>query len=142
MGLPFADATDVADRWRPLSDAEQQTADVLCGDASRLLLARFPGIDGQIVSGQVDAETVTQVVAGMVKRAMVAPADGITSQSETTGPYGHSQTYANPLGNVFLTQADITLILGYQPAAQSHTFANTTRHRENRGPGFVYGGWV
>jgi hypothetical protein len=33
------------------------------------------------------------------------------------GPYSQSQTFANPLGNVFLTAADMTLILGYQPSA-------------------------
>jgi hypothetical protein len=40
----------------------------------------------------------------MVKRAMIAPSDGITQQSEAMGPYSQSQSYANPLGNVFLTR--------------------------------------
>lgn len=139
MAAPFATSDDVAARWRPLSAAEQVVADTLCSDASNLIRARFPGIDDQVTSGAIDAEVLTQVVAGMVKRAMVAPSDGITSQSEGVGPYSRSQTYANPLGNVFLTQADLTLILGYRPAAQTVRYANTTSNRENAGPGYVYG---
>jgi hypothetical protein len=138
MADPFATADDVAVRWRPLSATESDTAEILCGDASNLLRARFPGIDGQVTSGQIDAAVLTQVVAGMVKRAMISPSDGVTSSSAGTGPYSHTQTFANPLGNVFLTAADLTLILGYQPSASSHRFANDTCRVENSGPGFVY----
>lgn len=138
MPVAYATSDDVATRWRPLTDAEASTADVLCGDASALIRARFPGIDGEVTSGQVDAAVLTQVVAGMVKRAMVAPADGISSASESMGPYAHSQNYANPMGNVFLTQADLVLIRGYQPKAQTSGYANTTIRREDCGPGYEY----
>jgi hypothetical protein len=113
-------------RWRPLTDAEKDTADVLAEDASAIVRARFPGIDAQIASGALDAAVVRLVVAGMVKRAMVAPEDGVAQQSEGMGPYSQSRTFANPMRNVFLTAADLVLILGYQPAGQSHGFANTT----------------
>lgn len=138
MAAPFATADDVAARWRPLTAAETAVATVLCGDASNLLRARFPGIDGQVTSGAMDLDVLAAVVAGMVKRAMIAPSEGVSSESETTGPFSHSQTYANPLGNVFLTAADLVLILGYQPSGQTGQYANTTIHRENRGPGFIY----
>jgi hypothetical protein len=141
MGDPFADSSDVAARWRPLTSAEIGQADVLCADASALIRARFPGIDSQVTSGQVDSGVLTMVVAGMVRRAMIAPAEGVSSQSETAGPFARSQTFANPLGNVFLTAADLTLILGYQPRASSHKFGNDTCRVENTGPGFVYGVW-
>lgn len=126
MADPFATADDVAARWRPLNSDEQAIATTLAGDASLIIRARFPGIDSEVQSGQVDPAVLVTVVAGMVKRAMIAPSDGVASQSDGMGPYSHSQTYANPLGNVFLTQADIVLILGYQPAGQSVTFANDT----------------
>lgn len=138
MADPFADSSDVAARWRPLTTDEEDTADVLCADASNVIRARFPGIDSQVAGGQVDAAVLTQVVAGMVKRAMIAPADGVTSQSESAGPFSRSQSFANPLGNVFLTAADLVLILGYQPAAVSARFTNSTWRSENCGPGFVY----
>lgn len=128
MADPFADASDVAARWRPLTSDETTVAQTLCMDASTLIRQRFPGIDSQVTSGAVDPNILTMVCAGMVKRALVAPDDGVSAQTETTGPYGRSRTYANPLQNVFLTAADQVLILGYQPAGQSNCYANTTSH--------------
>jgi hypothetical protein len=138
MTALFATAQDVADRWRPLSDSEETLADVLCGDASTLIRARFPGIDGQAAAGQIDPDILTIVVAGMVKRAMIAPADGVSQQSETVGPFSRAQSFANPLQNVFLTAADLVLILGYQPSASSHRYANDTNRVEGCGPAYVY----
>jgi hypothetical protein len=126
MTDPFATPLDVAARWRPLTADESELALVLAMDAASLLRARFPGLDSQVAAGTMDRNILTMVVAGMVKRAMVAPAEGISQESEGIGPFTHSQTYANPMGNVFLTAADLTLILGYQPTAMSVGFTNTT----------------
>lgn len=126
MADPFATAEDVAARWRPLTPNEQTTAETLVIDASAVIRARFPGIDGQVTSGAVDADVLTMVVAGMVKRALIAPMDGVSQQAQTAGPYSQSQTFANPMGNVFLTAAELVLIIGYQPAAGSHRYGNTT----------------
>lgn len=123
---PFADADDVAARWRPLTSDETFVADALTRDASALLRARFPGIDGQVTSGAVDADILTMVVAGMVKRALVAPDDGVSQESETTGPYSHSQSFANPMRNVFLTAADLVLIQGYKAKGGTFQYGNTT----------------
>lgn len=124
--ISFATVQDVSDRWRPLTSAEEVVAQTLIDDASMVLRSRFPGLDDQVTAGSVDANAVVMVVAGMVKRAMIAPADGISQQSESTGPYSRSQSYANPLGNVFLTAAEVTLIMGYRPTGQSVGFANDT----------------
>ena len=140
MALPaFASAEDVAARWRPLTSAEESVAEALLIDASLLIRARFPGIDAQSASGQVDPDVLVAVTAGMVKRAMIAPADGISQESQGMGPFTHSQSYANPLGNVFLTQADITLILGYMPAGQASQFANDTTCSSGDAYSRVYG---
>src|SRR4051812_28606000 len=103
MADPFATAADVAARWRSLTPAEETIADTLVSDASALIRARFPGIDAQVTSGAVEAGILTIVVAGMVKRAMIAPDDGLAQHSESAGPFSDSRTYANPLRNVFLT---------------------------------------
>lgn len=129
MANPFAVPDDVAARWRPLTPNEAFVAETLVADASALIRARFPGIDSQVTSGAIDPDVLTLVVAGMVKRALVSPSDGVASATQTAGPYSQGQTFANPLGNVFLTAADMTLILGYQPAGASHTYANTTIRR-------------
>lgn len=123
---PFATSDDIAARWRPLSTAEAAIADTLAGDASTLIRARFPGIDASAISGALDPNILTIITSNMVRRAMTAPALGVTAQSETIGPYSTSQTFANPLGNVFLTAAEITMILGYVPAAQNIVYANDT----------------
>lgn len=140
MADPFASSADVAARWRPLTTAETAVADVLAGDASTLIRARFPGIDGQVTSGGVDANILTMVVAGMVKRALIAPDDGVSQQSEGVGPFSHSRSYTNPMRNVFLTAADLTLILGYLPAGGTHHFGNDTIRPSGDGyPASVYG---
>lgn len=121
MADPFATADDVAARWRPLTSDEEDLAEVLAADASAIIRARFPGIDGQ-----VDPAILTMVVAGMVKRALIAPLDGVSQESEGAGPYSHSQTFANPMRNVFLTAADLVLIQGYKPSGGTFGYANTT----------------
>jgi hypothetical protein len=121
MALPFATADDIALRWRSLTPDEEELADVLASDASALIRARFPGIDGQ-----VDPTILTMVVAGMVKRAMIAPLDGVSQDSESVGPYSHSQSFSNPMRNVFLTAADLVLIQGYKPKGGTFAYGNTT----------------
>lgn len=121
MGNPFATADDVAARWRPLSSDEQDRADLLASDASALIRARYADVDARVASGDLDGQAVTIVVAGMVRRAMIGAAagDGVTQSSETVGPFSHSQSYANPMGNLFLTATDDVLIRGYRPRAVS-----------------------
>ncbi|NUT04719.1 MAG: hypothetical protein HOV76_14665 [Hamadaea sp.] len=138
MGVSYATAQDVADRWRPLTSDETSVATVLAADASAVIRARFPGIDGQVDSGAVDPDILKMVVAGMVKRALISPAEGVSQQSETAGPYSHSQTFANPMRNVYLTEADLVLILGYIPTGSSHNFANDTTDC-SASYGYVYG---
>ena len=131
MAAPFASPDDIAARWRPLTDAETTVATTLAADASALIRARFPGIDAQAATGAVDPDVLRMVCAGIVKRALVAPDDGVSQESETAGPFSRSQTYANPMRNVFLTQAEITLIIGYKPRATSVGYANTTRRHSS-----------
>lgn len=127
MASSFATVNDVAARWRPLTPAETTVAQALVEDASSLIRARFPGIDAQVANGAIDPGILVIVASNMVKRALVAPLDGVSQESEGTGPYSHSQTFANPMRNVFLTEADLTLIMGYRPTGVSATFSNDTR---------------
>lgn len=115
----LADPEDVGDRWRPLLDSEYPKVVALLGDASALIRAEFPGIDDAIAAGDPSADVVAGVVANMVKRTLLQAEDGISSESESTGPFSHSRQFANPLGNLFLTAAERVLILGRRPKAMS-----------------------
>ncbi len=121
MGDPFADPSDVAARWRPLTPAEEETAAALLQDASALLRASYPGIDDQVASGAVDPDVMVAVAANMVKTAMIglAAGGGATQYSETVGPFSTSTSFANPTGNLFVTQAMDAMIRGYRPRARS-----------------------
>jgi hypothetical protein len=121
---PFATSDDVAERWRSLTSEEQDRADALAFDASLLLRARYGDIDARIASGDLNPQAVKVVVAGMVRRAMIGTAagDGVTQSSETVGPFSHSQSYANPMGNLFINANDDLLIRGYRPRAMSVQF--------------------
>lgn len=104
----YASPDDVAARWRPLSSQEEATASALLVDASFRVRRRFPTVDARIAAGTLDALEVVGVVAGMVKRAMLAGGeDGVAQLTEAAGPYSSSRRYVNPLGNLFFTADDI-----------------------------------
>lgn len=110
MADPFADATDVAARWRTLTADEQAVADVLAADASDMIRVRWSDVDDRITAGTLSAESVSRVVAMMVKRAMiVGDSIGLESRSETAGPFSHSDKFANPNANLYFTADELRL---------------------------------
>lgn len=110
---PFATASDVAARWRTLSDAETVTADTLAADASDMIRTRWPDVDDRIAAGTLTALSLTRVVANMVKRAMmVGDREGLESRSEAAGPFSVSDKFANPNANLYFNAEDIRLLDG------------------------------
>lgn len=100
----WATPYDVVARWRPLSPVELETASALIEDAMDVILSLFPDIQQRIDDESLPAVRVRRIVAGMVKRSMISAAtDGISQQSQTSGPFSLSNTYANPTGNLYLT---------------------------------------
>jgi hypothetical protein len=127
MAVPFADPDDVANRWRPLSDNETNMANAFLDDASLMIRAQYPGIDGEVDTGAVDPDILRSVTANMVKRAMIGIATAGASQaSSTVGPFSQSVTYSNPTGNLYITAVEDTFIRGYRPAGTSVKYGNTT----------------
>lgn len=108
LTVPFATASDLAARWRPLSTEETARADVLLSDASQLILDE----DARgIYSAAADpaSTTLVRIVCAMVKRAMLAPTgDGgpVSQMQQAAGPFSMSTTYSNPAGDVYLTNAE------------------------------------
>lgn len=122
MGDLFADARDVEARWRPLSEAESDVADQLLQDASDMIRERWPDIESRVASGGIAPESLTRIVAQMVKRAMInVDSEGLVSQSQGAGPFSLNQTYANPTGNLYLASADVALLdgLGWTPRVRT-----------------------
>lgn len=107
MAESFAKIWDLEARWRPLQASEVQRADVLLSDASAKVRRRFPTVDARITAGDLEAQEVAAVVAGMVRRAMTQPAEGVLSVSQGAGPFSQTQQYANPNGNLYLTAEDV-----------------------------------
>lgn len=118
MAESFASTDDLAKRWRPLTEAEKTTAEVLLQDASvevRSALKRA-GID---TTDDFDADAAKIVVCGMVKRSMIAGdnSPGVTTAQETAGPFSRSFTYANPTGDLYMTKREKQLLgIGLQAA--------------------------
>lgn len=110
MAEPFATFEDVQARWRTLSSDEETVANTLAADASDMIRTRWADVDARITSGALDADSVKRVVANMVKRAMiVGDSVGLESRSQTAGPFGVSDKYANPNANLYFTADDLRL---------------------------------
>ena len=82
--------------------------------ASRLVRAECPGIDDRIESGRLDPLMVADVVCEIVKTASVAAAGGVgvASTQVGAGPFQQTQTYVNPVGDLYLSKKQRRL-LGY-----------------------------
>lgn len=71
---------DIESRWRPLTPAEQDVADVLIGDAWEILLARVPLMQTRLSDGSLSEALVVATVAAMVLRVLRNP-DGKRQES-------------------------------------------------------------
>ena len=112
MSAVLASPDDVADIWRPLTDAERARAENLIAKASAMLRAACPfDVDARIAlkdtdptdPDALDKAIVAAVVADMVKRVMANP-EGVASKSESVGPFSSSTTFT---GHFDRTQSDV-----------------------------------
>lgn len=103
---PFAVVSDLVDRWRSLTTAEEIRAYVLLTDASQMILDE----DRRHVLDALTEPTSTHVriTCKMVERAMGTPADAppVTQFSQTMGPFTNAGTLAGPSGDLYLTKAE------------------------------------
>jgi hypothetical protein len=100
---PLASTSDVADIWRPLSDAELLRVNNLIEKASAKLRHACPfNIDSRVDlfyddptnPAGLDPQIVADVVATIVKRFLVN-VEGFASTSESVGPFTRSGTFVN-----------------------------------------------
>jgi hypothetical protein len=103
----YATVDDLEKRWRTLTPSEQDKAAVLLDDATAMLDAECKKARAHPHEGLLKI-----VCVDMVKRAMSSPVDDIpaTNVQQTAGPYSASLTFANPMGDMYLTKANRKLL--------------------------------
>lgn len=109
--LRYAEVRDIEARWRTLTTEERATAAVLADDATDIIRGRYSDIDARRVAGSITDVTLTRIVAGMVKRAMLnAESGGLESLAEAAGTVNRTVKFVNPNGNLYLSAEDIKAI--------------------------------
>ena len=102
---PYATFEDIADRYGPVD--EEGRVQVLLLDATAIIAANG-GLPGDDLS-EVQAFVYKTVCCAMVHRVMISPAyasAGVTSHSQQAGSMMESFSYANPNGDLYMTQAE------------------------------------
>ena len=105
MAAAYATASDLALRWRPLSDSETDIANTLLGDASAIIGAALLG-----APDPSSAPDVFKIVAcNMVRRAMEAHGDALGFQpEEMVSPA--VWTEITPAGSLRLYDSELVLL--------------------------------
>lgn len=99
--MPFALASDLELRWKPLTPGERSQADVLLEDASQLIVDQCPA------ASAASESTLRRVACSVVKRAMMAPPIlGAESVQQGGGGYQASVNFVNPSGDLYLSKSE------------------------------------
>lgn len=108
---------------RPLSQAETQYVNQLCGQASTLLRAELPAVDARIAAYRanpadangINPDLVAIVLGEVIKRYLSNPKN-LSSLSKSAGPFSSTESYAGPRGGevsgMNVTTADVNRIVG------------------------------
>jgi hypothetical protein len=122
----YAEADDLVDYWRPLSQAEQDRAEILLGYAANLI-NELPGAADTNGDPVFSAATAKHVCLDMVKRAMIG-GGGVSQSTQSMADMSASMTYTNPVGNLYLTNSERDRLFGYQTGgAFSLTLSSNAR---------------
>lgn len=111
----YANSTDVADRWRPLTAAEAAVADVLLADASGIVRSMVPGVDERIADGSLSAALVASTVVRAVLRVLRNP-DGKVQEAVDDYSYRRADGVAD--GSLYISDADLALLSGLPGSAR------------------------
>lgn len=105
---PYADVSDLQSYWRALIQDEQGRATTLLAWAAKLIKEQ-PG------SADFDPLTCAQVSMDMVKRAMIngnGVIEATNAQAMADMSASTTSKYANPMGNLYLTDAEADRLAG------------------------------
>lgn len=121
-----AEVTDVAKRWRPLSDAEAIVAAALLEDAWRIVKQRLPGIEQRMDDYDPDADPpegldpalVVQVLVAMVLRVLKNPE---AKRQESIDDYSYLRDNAVSSGMLYLSDDELDLLAGLGATSNAFT---------------------
>ena len=114
MGL-YANPSDIAARWIGYrAEDHEALAITLIGDAESQLLDRVPQLPQRIANGVVFEQTVTSVVADIVKRVLRNP-EGYRSEADGDYNYAYAPGAYTP-GEIVITAGDIARLSGNRRA--------------------------
>jgi hypothetical protein len=99
--------SDVANRWRPLTDDETLLAYSLLDDAWSLLKGRDATIDARTTAGTLDVGLLRMVETAMVLRVMKNP-DG--KKQEAIDDYSWTRDNAVSAGLLYVTDEELALL--------------------------------
>lgn len=103
-----ATAQDVADRWRPFSDSDEETrASVLLDDAWSLLISEVTDVEDRLAAdpATLDERIVIMVLVRAVVRVLRNP-----NSLRQVSLQDYSETHAAGGGELFIDPADIDLL--------------------------------
>ena len=107
--MAFATTDDLVARWRPLSQADLDRAEVLLDDAAWWLGVWFSEFGDLVALAAADAELAMGLKilsCAMVKRAMTAVGDGASQVQQVMGPFTAQISYRNPDGSLYVYSAE------------------------------------
>lgn len=110
--MGFATVEDLERRWKKLSEAERERAEVLLDDASDFIRAEFAYTGKELDdTDELMRSNLRIVTCSVVKRMMAASVDQAISQmSQTAGSYSAQMTFANPNGDMYMTDREYRLL--------------------------------
>lgn len=107
--MAFATTDDLVARWRPLSQADLDRAEVLLDDAAWWLGVWFSEFGDLVALAAADTELAMGLKilsCAMVKRAMTAVGDGASQVQQVMGPFTAQISYRNPDGSLYVYSAE------------------------------------
>lgn len=100
--MSLVNIADLEKRYRKLSDAERERAEVLIEDAEAYIIAQGADLDA------VPIEVLVPIVCAMVRRVIPQEGGGAAIESEqlTAGPFSQTYKFSKPTGDMYMTKAE------------------------------------
>jgi hypothetical protein len=123
---------DLEARFRPLSTAEEVTAQALLDDAWAVLLTVIPDLEARMAAGTPSTSLVVSVASAMVLRVMRNP-NGVRSWS--VDDYSETRDNSIAAGSLYVAPEEVRLLTGLASSARSGAFSVTPGREACRAPG-------